>query len=192
MTQTASSLNATPASLLQRLRAPGPRQPDWDRFVRLYTPMLFRWARRAGLGGPDAEDLVQDVLGALVEVLPRFDYDGRKSFRAWLYTVTVNRYRTLIRSQAVRARAEREVVARRPPRDGFTREDYRTELVGRALPLIQAEFDEKVWRAFELQAILDQAPAAVAAQLGMSVNAVYLAKSRVLKRLRKELEGLFD
>lgn len=82
----------TPASLLERLRQPAP-ESAWTRFVQLYTPLLFFWARRLGLRDADAADLVQDVLVLLVRKLPEFSYDRNKSFRAWLRTVTLNCWR---------------------------------------------------------------------------------------------------
>jgi RNA polymerase sigma-70 factor (ECF subfamily) len=82
----------TPASLLERLRQPAQEQA-WARFVQLYTPLLFAWARRLGLRDADAADLVQDVLVLLVRKLPEYTYDRNRSFRAWLRTVTLNCWR---------------------------------------------------------------------------------------------------
>jgi RNA polymerase sigma-70 factor, ECF subfamily len=86
----------TSASLIERLRRP----PDeaagaeaWSRFVQLYTPLLYSWARRVGLQPADAADLVQDVFTVLVGKLPEFKYDLGKRFRGWLWTVTLNKFR---------------------------------------------------------------------------------------------------
>ena len=76
----------TPASLLERLRQPGQDQA-WARFVDLYTPLLFYWARRLGCQESEAADLVQEVLLLLVRKLPGFTYDQHKSFRGWLRTI---------------------------------------------------------------------------------------------------------
>src|SRR5947207_15381474 len=85
-------MTKTPASLLERLRQPF--EPEaWSRFVALYTPLIYSWARRVGLQEPDAADLVQDVFVTLLQVLPTFAYDRRQSFRKWLRTVTLNRWR---------------------------------------------------------------------------------------------------
>jgi hypothetical protein len=80
----------TPASLLERLRRPD-EQPAWERFAKLYTPLLCHWAQRLGLNGPEVDDLVQDTFIVLVQKLPEFRYDPRKSFRAWLWTVLANK-----------------------------------------------------------------------------------------------------
>jgi RNA polymerase sigma-70 factor (ECF subfamily) len=85
----------TPASLLERLRQPGDGAA-WDWFARLYTPLLF-WARRTGLQETDDADLVQEVFALLVRKLPEFRYEPGGSFRGWLRTVLVNKWRELNR-----------------------------------------------------------------------------------------------
>jgi RNA polymerase sigma-70 factor (ECF subfamily) len=94
-------MNTTSISLLQRLRQPG-EQEAWARFVKLYTPMLFSWARWVGMNDSDASDLVQDILTTLVQRLPLFNYDQSKSFRGWLMTLVLNCWRDRQRRQAVR------------------------------------------------------------------------------------------
>src|ERR1700730_13600472 len=91
-------MNSTPISLLDRLRRPD-EQFAWERFVQLYSPLLCHWARRLGLQGPEAADLVQDVFTVLVQRLPEFRYDPEKRFRAWLWTVTVNCCRQRLRRE---------------------------------------------------------------------------------------------
>src|SRR5262245_55557935 len=83
---------STPSSLLQRLRH-STETGNWERFVELYTPLLFAWTARLGLSEHDSADLVQDVFAILEEKLPEFQYDANKSFRAWLKTVLLNRWR---------------------------------------------------------------------------------------------------
>src|SRR5215510_6591385 len=85
-------MHSTSVTLLARVRRRDD-QAAWQRFVELYAPLLFRWAQRAGLAEPDAADLVQDVLAALLDELPAFEYDARRSFRGWLKTVTINKCR---------------------------------------------------------------------------------------------------
>jgi len=185
-------MDSTPASLLERLRQPD-QQSAWTRFVQLYTPLLLRWTRRLGLRDEDAADLVQDVLTLLVRKLPEFRYDGRKSFRAWLRTVTLNCWRTRCR------RVELPREAHPPDLDGLPGHDdvdllseteYRQWLVGRALKLMQAEFQPTTWKACWECVVSGRSAAEVAAELGIGVGAVYMAKSRVLSRLRQELTDL--
>jgi RNA polymerase sigma-70 factor (ECF subfamily) len=184
----------TPASLLQRLRQPA-RQEDWARFVRLYTPLLYYWARRAGCQEADAADLVQEVLTLLVRKLPEFDYDRQKSFRGWLRTVTLNKWREGRRRAAgapvQEANGVPDVAA---PDDlgAFEETEYRNALVRRALAALQSEFPTLSWKAFQEHVVAGRDAAEVAAELHVRIGTVYAAKSRVLGRLRQELAGLLD
>lgn len=182
----------TPASLLQQLREPQPQQA-WSRFVQLYTPLLFHWARRLGLRDADAADLVQDVLTLLVRKLPEFTYDRNKSFRAWLRTVTQNCWRNRCRRVELPHDAKVTNLDELPGReelDLLSETEYRQWLVGRALELMQTEFQPSTWKACWECVVSGRSAAAVSAELGISVGAVYMAKSRVLSRLRQELADL--
>jgi RNA polymerase sigma-70 factor (ECF subfamily) len=184
----------TPVSLLERMRQ-SPGGEPWSKFVDMYTPLLFTWAHRLGLGEHDIADLMQDVFTILVEQLPRFEYDPRKSFRAWLKTVLLNCWRKqqLKRAgQKVTANGELTSVPVSDPRLEIEEEEYRGYLVRRALALMQAEFEPATWKACWEFVVCDRPAAEVAAELGISVNAVYLSKSRILRRLRAELRGLLD
>jgi RNA polymerase sigma-70 factor (ECF subfamily) len=187
-------MHVTPVSLLERLRQPE-GHAAWERFVRLYTPLLGRWARRLGLQGADADDLVQDVFAVLVRELPRFRYDPRKRFRGWLWTVTVNKVRQRKRRPAAPAQAAEgalEELAGRDDADAVMEAEYREYVVRQALHLLRPEFTPPTWKAFWECAMAGRPAAEVAAELGMSLPSVYAAKSRVLRRLRRELEGLLD
>ncbi len=185
----------TSVSLLERLKQPAAREA-WTRFVDLYTPLLFSWARRQGLKDQDAADLVQDILTTLVQKLPEFTYDRRQSFRSWLLTLTLNRWRDNQRRRAVRPRevgaaalaqlAAPDLVAE------IAEDEYRQQLVVRALQVMKAEFRPTTWRACWEHVVSGRSAAEVGAELGLSEGAVYVARSRVLQRLRQELDGLLD
>lgn len=184
----------TPASLLERLRQPGQEQA-WRRFVQLYTPMLFSWARRQGLQDADAADLVQEVFSLLVRKLPEFTYDQGRSFRAWLRTVTLNCWRTRCRRAALpleKNLASLDDLPGNDPAAELGEAEYRHWVVGRALELMRAEFQPATWQACWECVVEGRQAAEVADQFGISVGAVYMAKSRVLSRLRQELQGLLD
>jgi RNA polymerase sigma-70 factor (ECF subfamily) len=189
-------MNTTSVSLLERLRQPVDKEASWMRFVQLYTPLLYYWARRLGLATPDAADLVQEVFAVLVLKLPTWVYDPAKSFRGWLRIVLINKWRETKRRRTVEAGAANVVemaeLAEPDPALAFDEADYRRHLVGRALELMQAEFQPATWQACWQCVVLERAPAAVAAELNITVNSVYLAKSRVLRRLHQELHGLLD
>jgi RNA polymerase sigma-70 factor (ECF subfamily) len=144
-------MDHTPVSLLERLGRPND-QAAWERFVQLYTPLLCHWARRLGLQGPEAADLVQDVFTLLVQKLPEFRYDPGKRFRAWLWTVTLNRCRERQRRQpAPVLSTDRDALARVAAPDeaeAAVEEEYRRYLTRRALELMQAEFQPATWKAF--------------------------------------------
>lgn len=184
----------TPASLLERLRQPNQEQA-WERFVGLYTPLLYHWARRTGCHESDAADLVQEVLTLLIRKLPEFTYDRNKTFRGWLRTVAQNCWRNLRRrAELPRAPNAPDLASVAAPEnaDPFWEVEYRERLVGRALELMQSEFQPTTWQACWRSVVEGQSAADVARDLGISPGAVYMAKARVLSRLRKELDGLVD
>lgn len=164
--------------------------------MELYAPLIYHWSLKTGLSGDDAADCVQDVLALLVHKLPTFTYDPNKSFRAWLRTVTLNKCRDALRKGATIGQAAGPL----GPEDAqspddvalFTDRDYQLFVVQRALEVMQAEFESTTWRACWCQVIEEKPAAQVARELNLSENAVYLAKSRVLRRLRDELDGLLD
>jgi RNA polymerase sigma-70 factor, ECF subfamily len=185
----------TSASLLMRVQQPAAEEA-WARFVDLYTPLLFHWARGVGLSSEEAGDLVQDVLTLLVQKLPEFSYDRQKSFRGWLRTVTLNKWREKRRKPSLpRADVDPANLPAKPgPEDtaAFEEAEYRQYLVRRALEVMQAEFQPSTWKACWECVVKSRSVAEVARDLKISTNAVYLAKSRVLRRLHQELAGLLD
>jgi RNA polymerase sigma-70 factor (ECF subfamily) len=182
----------TPASLLERLRGPGDRGA-WARFVELYTPLLLGWAQRLGLQDADAADLVQEVFVLLLRKLPAFTYDRGLRFRGWLWTVVRNHWATLRRrAPAPPGGLDGEPAAEDDGLQALEEEEYRGYLVSRALRLMKAEFQPATWQAFWQTAAAGRPAADVAAELGLTVAAVYTARSRVLRRLRQDLRGLLD
>lgn len=187
---------STSVTLLQRVR----QREDhaaWQRFVVLYTPLLFRWTQVAGLPVQEAADLIQDVFIILATELPAFDYDPQRgNFRGWLKTITIRKCREQQRrrSLAVGRGGDEDPVATvaDDEPDGFWEHEYRELLARRALDLMQDQFPPRVWQAC-WETVVNGATAAQAGQqLGMSEAAVYVAKFRVLRRLRQELAGLFE
>jgi RNA polymerase sigma-70 factor (ECF subfamily) len=184
----------TSASLLQRLRGAG-KPEDWDRFVRLYTPLLFTFARRLGVPEADAADLVQEILATLCAKLPTFVYEQKGRFRGWLWTITRNCWSTWRRQQGQALAAGVELDRRRqePAESNPIEEaEFRQYVVQRAARLMQAEFREHTWQAFWQHKVHDRPAEEVAAELGMSPAAVYTASCRVLERLREEFADLLD
>jgi RNA polymerase sigma-70 factor (ECF subfamily) len=148
------------------------------------------------------EDLGQDVLAVIVRELPRFHHDGRPgAFRRWLRTVTVNRLRGLWRERRHRPQGTGDsdflkmLDQLEDPGSPLSRQwdqEHDRHLASRLLQMAEPDFEPNTWRAFRRVALEQTPAAAVADELGISVNAVLLAKSRVLRRLRQELDGLID
>jgi RNA polymerase sigma-70 factor, ECF subfamily len=187
-------MHTTPISLLERLRQPG-ADDAWARFVRLYTPLLMHWARRAGLRDAEAADLVQDVFTLLVGKLPQFRYDETGSFRGWLRTVTLNKWRQNARRASLPLENHSnglDGAACPDPLEAYWDGEYRQQLVGQALRLMQAEFQPATWKACWEHVVSGKSAAEVAAELNLTPGAVRAAKYRVLNRLRQELSGLLD
>lgn len=186
-------MESTPASLIFRLRHPEDHSA-WDRFVRLFVPMLDSWARRIAGQSADADDLVQDTFAVLVRELPRFTYHPNRSFRAWLWTIM--RHAWIRRQEKAQPVLRPEhVLETQLVEDGeppFDEQEYRDHLVGLAVKLMRADFAETTWKACWEMVAHDRPAAEVAVQFNMSVNAVYQAKVRVLSRLRQELDGLWE
>ena len=186
-------MHTTPLSLLQRLSSPQDHEA-WQRFVELYTPLMCHWAHRAGLQEADTADLVQDVFALLLRKLPQFVPEPGKSFRSWLRVVVLNRWRESLRKQVASPISPAlldQQFGPDPVADYWERE-YAEQLTSRALEIMQAEFEPATWKAFWEVVVSERPPAKVAAELGMSVNAVYLSRCRVLRRLRARLQGLLD
>lgn len=188
----------TSASLLGRL-AGTPTEADWRRLHDLYRPLLEGWVLRAGVPQADADDLIQEVLLAVVRQVGGFERRGDGAFRGWLRTVLARRITDHLRRQAVRPTAPGGTdLARRleeltSPASELSRlwdREHDAHVARQALRIVQADFAPATWQAFRRQ-VIDGVPAAGAAEeAGITLNAALLAKSRVLKRLRQEVAGL--
>jgi RNA polymerase sigma-70 factor (ECF subfamily) len=186
------------STLLERLRAHDAEA--WQRLADLYGPLVYHWCRRSGLRTPDAADVFQEVFAAVSGTIAAFRRGvASDTFRGWLWTITRNKIRDHFRAQDHQVEAvggtDAQIRLADLPEDctdSSTDEDRR-ELGGlfqRALTIVQSEFEDHTWNAFWRIAVEERQTADVAAELGMSVNAVRQAKSRVLRRLRVELGDL--
>lgn len=191
----------TRSTLLLRLRDLGD-QEAWAEFVDRYAPKIYGWCRRHRLQEADAADVTQDVLSRLVGALRRFEYDpARGSFRGWLKTVTTNVIRDLAQSWAKpgrgsgdsRANAALEAIqapAALTDLAAMLEAEAEQELLREAEARVQLRVQPHTWQAYQLTAVQQQPAPQVAQQLNMPVSEVYVAKSRVIKLLRQEVEKL--
>jgi RNA polymerase sigma-70 factor, ECF subfamily len=184
----------TPVSLLERVCQHWD-QEAWARFVELYSPLIFSWGQRCGLQPADCADLTQEVFTTLVQKLPEYTYDAHKSFRAWLRTVTLNLWRDRQRRTGTRRLPGNDQLDEAAAADDVSvlaEDEYRRHLVGRALRILQSDFQPATWQSFWQHVVLGRPAADIARELGITVAAVYCGKLRVLNRLRQELRGLID
>jgi RNA polymerase sigma-70 factor, ECF subfamily len=196
-----SAEKATSVTLLERVRSRD--QDAWQRLLRLYTPLVWYWCRQGGVPDQDADDVCQEVFQALAAGLPGFRREGAgDTFRGWLRGITRHKVQDYFRRRHRQPAAEGGTDAHRrlaqvsqsetavPEADDPA--DELTGLYHRGLELVRGEFEERTWQAFWRAAVGGQAPAAIAADLGMTPAAVRKAKSRVLHRLKEEVGDLID
>jgi RNA polymerase sigma-70 factor (ECF subfamily) len=182
----------TPRSLLERTR--NLRNGDaWERFSAICTPLLVNWLRASGLQPTDADDLVQRTFQLLLQKLPLFEHSGRTgAFRTWLRQVVLNQLRDFRKArQHPGAEGLDEQVAPTGFDSDWDREHDLYVLNG-LLEQARSDFSPQVWTAFWMTALEGKPAADVAAALGVTTNAVMLARSRVLARLRRDARGLLD
>jgi len=189
----------TRPSLLLRVRNSRDEQA-WSEFVEIYTPLVYRYCRRRGLQDQDAADVAQEVLLGVTARIPHFRYDrGRGSFRSWLLTISHRRLCDFFSAkgrnpQASGKTAVHEMLADQPDAQEEARwdQEFRQRLFDWAAQQVRNEFEDSTWQAF-WQTAVEAAPAkTVAARLGISVGAVYIAKSRVISRLRIRIQEVAD
>ena len=191
----------TSKSLLERLRDRGDDQA-WQRFLAVYEAWLRGWLSRHDLQPADVEDVLQEVLAIVSEKLPRFVHNGQPgAFRSWLRMILTNRVRHFLRGRRNRQAA----LPSQPladwldqladPNSALARQwdqEHDEQLVRRMLACIRAEFHPTTWQVFHMLVLEDRPAAEVALHFQLQPNAVYVAKSRIFKRLRQELAGLLE
>jgi RNA polymerase sigma-70 factor (ECF subfamily) len=182
----------TSLGLMAGIRANEPAA--WERFTQLYGALFDRWFYLAGVPTGEWADIRQEVFLAVAQGLPGYAHaPGRGAFRGWLRVVVRNKVADYRRARVPppdpRAHNDRPAP---DPLDEETAGEHGLLLLRRALDLLRTDFESATWRAFWLAAVEDRAAADVAADLGMTVNAVYLARGRILRRLREEFAGLLD
>ena len=194
-------MNETSLSLLHRLQCSHETE-SWERLVHLYAPLIRTWMRKYDVQDSDANDLVQEVLLAVSKDLCKFEHGGQSgAFRGWLKAILVNRLRKFWRGRDRRpqARGDSDIDARLAQLDDPASEmsliwnrEHDQYVLRQLLALAEPHFARNTWTAF-YRVVLDGAkPDVVAEELGISKNAVVIAKCRVLSRLRQESEGLVE
>jgi RNA polymerase sigma-70 factor (ECF subfamily) len=188
----------TRASLLVQIRD-GSNHDAWQEFIKLYGPVVYGFARKRGLQDADAADLMQDVMRSVSSAIGRLDYDRNQgTFRGWLFTITRNKVFNFLSARRIRPQASGDSGTNRlleshPDTSDGSDEwemDYQRRVAAIAMERVKTEFQENTWLAFWLTAVDGVAVAEVAKQVGLSHGAIYVAKSRVLARLKEEVEAM--
>lgn len=190
-----ADIPSTRASLLVRLND---RADDsaWREFVALYAPIVYRFARRHGLQDADAADLAQDVLRGVMGSIGGFD-PARGLFRSWLFTVVHRRLYDFVQQRKrspvpASDNATMQMLAEMPASDDQAawEGEWERQLFALAAERVKPECTAATWQAFWMTAVEGVSGADVAASLGISVASVYLAKSRVMAKLKAEIRQL--
>ena len=191
----------TSVSLL-RLASEAPDSEAWRRLADIYSPWLHASLRRYNVQPADAQDLIQDVLLTVSRELPKFEHSGRTgAFRSWLRTILVHRLRNFWRSRQYRPLAAggstwAEWIEQLADDSSDVSREWNLEhdqhVLARLLEQTRSRFEPQTWEAFHRQVFDGQRADVVAAELGLSLNSVYVARSRVLATLRNEAAGLID
>lgn len=188
----------TRPSLLLRMRNAADAAA-WSQFVDVYAPLIYGFARKQGLQDADAADLLQDVLRSVAGAISRLDYDPRRgSFRGWLFTIARNHLRDFIARRTSGAQGSgdtgvRKLLEQQPESDEAEWNiEYERRVFAWAAEETQKEVEASTWQAFWQTAVEGKSGRDVAAELKLSVAAVYLAKGRVMKRLKERIASLQD
>jgi len=193
MSEHDSSLHTRP-SLLTRIRDIQDAE-SWSTFVDTYGPLVYRYARRQGLQDADAADITQEVMAEAARCLRTFEYQPERGrFRDWLGTVTGRQLAHFFAKQNRRLTATGAVLtdavldqSAAPQAEAAWVDEFNGQVLQVALERIRPHFEARNWRAFERVWLENRSAADVASELNLPLDAIYVAKSRVLKRLREEI-----
>jgi|SRR5436190_19353084 len=189
----------THPSLLLELRDCENKQA-WEDFVRIYSRLIYGFCCQRGLQQADAADVTQEVLKTVARTIQRFEYDPtRGRFRGWLLTVTRSKLNNFLGAQQRRLESSGGTTLLQRLEETPTPEEelkWDRELQQRlfewASGRVRAEVTAKSWEVFLRTAVEGESGEAVGAALGLSVGAVYVAKSRVIARLRELIASVGD
>lgn len=191
----------TSQNLLRRIKTSF-HSEEWNRFVRIYTPLISRWLTRFGIADADVPDLTQEVLHAAATDVTRFEHNGRQgAFRNWLRTIALNRCRRHWRKQSRQPGSQKwESVAEQldelaDPLSELSRkwdQEHDSYVLRGLFEAMEREFDLEALQVFDELVLQEQAPSQVAQNHGWTVGKVYKTKFRIMQRLRQNGRRFLD
>ena len=187
----------TRPSLLLRVRDLG-NQRAWEEFVEIYTPLVYGYCRSRGLQDGDAADVAQETMRVVAQAIGKFEYDPQKGkFRNWLLTVVRSKLHNFVAQKQRQPELAGETTLQlkleldsTPADESAWEADYYRTIFNWAAERIRNEFQESTWQAFWRTTIEERDGKEVAEALGLSVGAVYVAKSRVIARLKEKIQSV--
>jgi len=187
----------TRPSLLVRIRDPRDGLA-WSQFVDIYAPLVYGYARKCGLQDADAADVTQEVLRSVSSAVKTLEYDPQRgSFRGWLFTVVRNKLRSLVASKAHKEQGSGDTGLHQllqeqpaPEQDAEWDQEYERQVLNWAVAQVRSYFQDTTWQAFWQTAVEGKSGKEVAMTLKMSIAAVYLAKGRVMARLKEQIRQI--
>lgn len=187
----------TRATLLAGVQA-SENSEAWEEFLLTYRPVIYRMARRRGMQDADAQDVVQNILVRVSKALPEYSQEQGTRFRHWLRRVSRNAILSALarspRDIATGGSVAQDVLNEQPEVDPDTDQElareHRREQFHRAAAVVRADVNAETWHAFELTVVQGQSCDAAADAIGRTIGTVYAARSRVMKRLRDQIERM--
>lgn len=194
-------MNETSLSLLARIHQSGDAD-SWNRLVELYAPLMHGWLRWYEVNEADADDLVQEVLTVVCQELPQFNHNARiGAFRSWLRKILVHRLQNYWRGKKQLPPAKggssllehlNQLEDENSQLSHIWNEQHDRQVIARLMELVRPKFEPKTWEAFRRQMFEGQEAREIAADLGLGIGSVYMARNRVLAALRGEAEGIVE
>ena len=186
----------TRSTLLAGIKSPENREA-WEEFIAIYRPLIYRMARRRGLQDADAQDVAQDILIRVAAAIERYEPQPGVRFRHWLRRVASNAILTSLQRQprdlGTGGTDIHEIVSQQPDLPHLEAEletELLREMYLRAAAVVRTEVNAETWRAFDLTTLQGVSCEEAAVTIGKSVGTVYAARSRIIKRLREQLERM--
>lgn len=185
----------TQATLLEAIRSPENRRA-WEEFIAIYRPAVYRMARRRGLQDADAQDVTQEIFVRIAGAVGQYEQQPGTKFRHWLRRVAKNAILSALaqtpKDAAIGGTAVAEQLAEHadvsPELEQQLANEYQREQYLRAAAMVRSDVNAETWQAFELTVIEGMTCEDAASVIGKSVGVVYASRSRIVKRLREQIE----